>query len=310
MDSQTSRKFIMVKCLQTTGQGYFEEVDYIKPEPGQYEIEVKSVMTGVCRSDIDMMMGDFGPLPLHMQGHEGLGIVTKVGMGVAKVSVGDYVATRGEPAYADYYNVRIEEFVVVPEANPKYILEPVACGLNLINQAKEQLLDRQGRSENTRMLIIGSGFLAWVAYHAMRLNGYIFHVDILGHSNKELWGDKLLSSTIENYDVVVDLSGNYELGTQINLNNNALIVDGVGKAVSKQEAQAQLWKAVTTIKPSPRNPAFIDCMRMAKYFIEHGYLEVDSFWTRAYNRTTEWEQAFADGVNRPSGYSRGYIKWD
>jgi threonine dehydrogenase-like Zn-dependent dehydrogenase len=299
-----------VKCLQTNGQGWFDEVEYDKPEPNTYEIEVKSLMTGVCRSDIDMMMGEFGPLPLHMQGHEGLGIVTKVGSGIAKTNVGDIVATRGEPAYADYYNVRIEEFVVVPEANPKYILEPVACGLNLINQAKEQLLDRQGQSENTRMLIIGSGFLAWVAYHAMRLNGYIFHVDVLGHSNKDLWGDKLLSSTIENYDVVVDLSGNYELGLQINLNNNALIIDGVGKAVSKQEAQSQLWKAVTTIKPSPRNPYFIDCMQMARYFIENGYLEVDSFWTKCYNRTTEWEQAFADGVNRPSGYSRGYIKWD
>ena len=51
-------------------------------------------------------------------------------------------------------------------------------------------------------------------------------------------------------------------------------------------------------------------MQMARYFIENGYLEVDSFWTKCYNRTTEWEQAFADGVNRPSGYSRGYIKWD
>ena len=262
------------------------------------------------RSDIDMMMGEFGPLPLHMQGHEGIGMVTKVGTGIAKTKIGDIVATRGEPAYADYYNVRIEEYVKVPSADPKYILEPVACGLNLINQAKEQLLDRQGRNENTRMLIIGSGFLAWVAYHAMRLNGYIYHVDVLGSSNQDLWGDKLLLGTSESYDVVVDLTGKYELGTEINLNNNALIIDGIGKAVSKPEAQAQLWKAITTIKPSPRNPYFIECMQMAKFFIENGYLEVDSFWTQCYNRSTEWEQAFADGVNRPSGYSRGYIKWD
>ena len=245
-----------------------------------------------------------------MQGHEGIGQVTRIGSNVVSTKVGAYVATRGEPAYADYYNVKMDEYVEIPEANPKYILEPVACGINLINQAKDQIESRQATSENTRMLIIGSGFLAWVAYHTMRLNGYIYHVDVLGHSNKELWGNKLLSSTIENYDVVVDLSGNYELGTQINLNNNALIIDGVGKAVSKKEAQSQLWKAVTTIKPSPRNPQFIDCMHFAKYWIEKGYLEVDSFWTRCYNRTTEWEQAFADGVNRPSGYSRGYIKWD
>ena len=299
-----------VKCLQTTGQGRFEEVEFNKPEPGQYEIEVKALMTGVCRSDIDMMNGDFGPLPLHMQGHEGLGIVTRVGMGVANTSVGDIVATRGEPAYADYYNVRIEEFVVVPEANPKYILEPVACGINLINQAKEYLQDRQGTHENNRMLIIGSGFLAWVAYHTMRINGYIFHVDVIGSSNKELWGDKLWATTVESYDVVVDLTGKFRLGIDINLNNNAVIIDGVGKAIDREEAQTQLWKAVTTVRPSPRNPQFIDCMQMAKYFIEKGYLEVDSFWTQCYNRNTEWQQAFADGVDRPNGYSRGYIKWD
>jgi D-arabinose 1-dehydrogenase-like Zn-dependent alcohol dehydrogenase len=299
-----------VKCLQTTGQGFFEEVDYEIPQWAQDSIYVKAVMTGVCRSDIDMMLGDFGPLPLNMQGHEGLGQVMAVGANCVDIKVGDFVATRGEPAYADQYTVRAGEYVKVPEAHPRYILEPVACGINLINQAKEYLQDKQGRHENNRMLIIGSGFLAWVAYHTMRINGYIFHVDVLGSSNKELWGDKLWATTIESYDVVVDLTGKYQLGIDINLNNNAVIIDGVGKAIDKEEAQIQLWKAVTTVRPSPRNPEFIDCMRMAKYFIEKGYLEVDSFWTRCYNRNTEWQKAFADGKDRPSGYSRGYIKWD
>ena len=298
----------MTRCLQTTGQGYFEEVEYIKPEPGDYEIEVKALMTGVCRSDIDMMQGNFGPLPLHMQGHEGLGVVTKVGKNIGMTQVGDIVATRGEPAYADYYNVRANEYVTVPEASPKYILEPVACGVNLIDQAKQEIDKRQG--VNSKMLILGSGFLAWVAYHTMRLNGFIYQVDVLGANNLDLWGDKLLLGTSDSYDVVIDLSGKYSLGTDINLNNNALIIDGVGKAVSKQEAQAQLWKAVTTIKPSPRNAQFIECMYFAKHWIENGYLEVDSFWTRCYNRNTEWQQAFADGVDRPNGYSRGYITWD
>jgi threonine dehydrogenase-like Zn-dependent dehydrogenase len=298
----------MTRCLQTTGQGYFEEVEYIKPEPGDYEIEVKALMTGVCRSDIDMMQGNFGPLPLHMQGHEGLGVVTKVGKNIGMTQVGEIVATRGEPAYADYYNVRANEYVTVPEANPKYILEPVACGINLIDQAKEEIDKRQG--VNSKMLILGSGFLAWVAYHTMRLNGFIYQIDVLGSNNLDLWGDKLLLGTSDSYDVVIDLSEKYALGTDINLNNNALIIDGVGKAVSKQEAQAQLWKAVTTIKPSPRNALFIDCMYFAKHWIENGYLEVDPFWTRCYNRNTEWQQAFADGKDRPNGYSRGYIKWD
>jgi D-arabinose 1-dehydrogenase-like Zn-dependent alcohol dehydrogenase len=299
---------MIVNCLQTTGQGQFEEVEYSKPDPAPYEIEVKAVMTGVCRSDIDMMQGNFGPLPLSMQGHEGIGQVTRIGSSVVTTQVGAYVATRGEPAYADYYNVRMDEYVEIPEAHPRYILEPVACGINLINQAKELIESKQG--VESKMLILGSGFLAWVAYHTMRLNGYIYQVDVLGSNNLELWKDRLLLGTTESYDVVIDVSGKYQLGTDINLNNNALVIDAVGKTINKAEAEHLLWKAVTTVRPSPRNKHFIDCMHFARHWIENGYLEVDSFWTRCYNRTTEWEQAFADGVNRPSGYSRGYIKWD
>jgi threonine dehydrogenase-like Zn-dependent dehydrogenase len=295
----------MNRCLQTTGQGYFEEVEYEVPPLTEDEICVRAVLTGVCRSDIDMMQGNFGPLPLSMQGHEGLGKVIGIGANIKHIKFGDYVATRGEPAYADIYNVRMNEFVVVPEAHPKYILEPVACGINVVKQADSELAKRTGK-----LLILGSGFLAWVAYNTLKLDCYDFEIDVLGGSNQELWGDKLLLGTSESYDIVIDLSGKYELGTEINLNNNALIIDAVGKAVSHKEAQQQLWKAVTTIKPSPRTDGFIKCMDYARWWIENGKLEVDSFWTKCYNRNTEWQQAFADGADRPSGYSRGYIKWD
>ena len=292
----------MTRCLQTTGQGYFEQVTYDLPPLTEDEICVRAVMTGVCRSDIDMMQGNFGPLPLGMQGHEGLGQVIGIGANITNVNFGDHVATRGEPAYADIYNVRENEYVWVPEAHPRYIIEPVACGINAVDVADCARQDK--------ILIIGSGFLAWVAYHTLTKFKHCERVDVVGSSNIDLWGDRLLLGTTESYDVVIDLSGKYSLGIDINLNNNALIVDAVGKAVSREEAQAQLWKACTTVRPSPRNPNFHQCMKDAVWMIENGYLEVDSFWTRCYNRDTEWQQAFADGVDRPNGYSRGYIKWD
>jgi D-arabinose 1-dehydrogenase-like Zn-dependent alcohol dehydrogenase len=298
----------MTRCLQTTGQGFFEEVEYNVPSFGTDEIWVRAVMTGVCRSDIDMMQGNFGPLPLSMQGHEGLGKVIGCGSNVEDVDIGDFVATRGEPAYADVYNVRKNEYVKVPEASPEYILEPVACGINVIQQPIREIAERSGPGK--RLLILGSGFLAWVAYNTILLNHIDFNIDVIGSSNTDLWGDKLLVATTESYDVVVDLSGKYEIGNGIQLNNNALIIDAVGKAVDHQEAQAQLWKACTTIKPSPRNDGFYQCMVDAEYWITNGDIKVDSFWTRGYNRNIEWQQAFADGKDRPSGYSRGYIKWD
>jgi len=135
-------------------------------------------------------------------------------------------------------------------------------------------------------------------------------VDVIGSSNSDLWDNRLSSSSTKSYDVVIDLSGKYELGADISLNNNALIIDGVGKTINKNEAQQQLWKACTTIRPSPRNPNFHQRMRDAVWMIETGHINVDKFWTKCYTRSTQWQQAFADGKDRPSGYNRGYIKWD
>lgn len=295
-----------VKVLRTYGDGRFVEEDWNKPEPSENEIEVKALLTGVCRSDIDMMVGKFPTLPVHMSGHEGLGIVTKVGSKLSFVKEGDIVATRGEPAYADYYNVKQDEFITVPDVNPKYILEPVACGINCVIHAHTEIEKRQ----YSNCLILGSGFLAWVVYNKLRYDFPNLLVDVLGTNNTALWGSKLILGTSDHYDIIIDLSGKYQLGNEITINNNAVVIDAVGKSLSSEEAQTLLWKAVTTLRPSPRTDTFIDAMYRARWLIENEYLEVDNFWTKCYNRNTNWKQAFTDGLNRPEGYSRGYIRWD
>jgi D-arabinose 1-dehydrogenase-like Zn-dependent alcohol dehydrogenase len=306
VDTQTNRK-IMNRCLQTTGKGYFEEVEYKVPPLTEDEICVRAVMTGVCRSDIDMMTGNFGPLPLNMQGHEGIGKVIGIGANIQDVSFGDFVATRGEPAYADIYNVRINEYVKVPEADPKYILEPVACGINVVQQAVGEIYKRSG--EGKRLLILGSGFLAWVAYKTIQLNRFDFDVTVVGNSNKELWGDLLSASYKGTFDVVIDLSSRTDVFDKPILNNEALVVFGSQKTVTTDFSNL-LWKACTMIFPSPRTDKFYRSMKDAEQWITNGDINVDNFWTKGYNRDTEWQQAFSDGINRPAGYSRGYIYWN
>ena len=261
-------------------------------------------MTGVCRSDIDMMEGNFGPLPLHMQGHEGLGQVTKIGNKISNISIGDYVATRGEPAYADYYNVRVNEFVKVPEAHPRYIIEPVACGVNIVEQAANLIAKKDPL--DTRVLILGSGFLAYIAYYTLRSKGYLFPIDIVGSHNKEMWDCTLKSEPTGQYDIIIDLSNRTDVFDKDILNNEALIIFGTQKTVTTDFSNI-LWKACTMVFPSPRTKYFHGSMVKAVDLVS--YIPIDKFWTQAYNRNTQWEQAFADGVNRPSGYSRGYITW-
>jgi threonine dehydrogenase-like Zn-dependent dehydrogenase len=251
-----------------------------------------------------MMQGEFGPLPLDMQGHEGLGQVVDVGAEVKDVKVGDYVATRGEPAYADYYNAKNREYVLVPEADPRYIIEPVACGINIVEQPRDEIRKRQGG----RLLILGSGFLAWVAYHDILWNKFDFEIDVVGSANKNLWGDLLKSEYSGKYDVVIDLSGRDDVMTKDILNVGALVVFGSQKPTNT-DFRYLLWNACTMVFPSPRNDEFYYWMKKAVYKIKTGELKVDKFWTSGYNRRTEWQQAFDDGVNRPQFYSRGYIFW-
>jgi len=294
-----------VKLLKTVGDGKFIETTWLKPYITDDEIEVRAVMTGVCRSDIDMMSGGFGPLPDNMQGHEGIGQVTQIGSLIKDVAVGDFVATRGEPAYADYYNAKHNEWVKIPEAEPKYIVEPVACGINLIRQAQQEIDKRKGD-----ILILGSGFLAWVAYNTLKIDKVKNNIAVVGRSNKDLWGNVLTPDIPDNkFEIVIDLSSGTAIFDLDILANQALVIFGAQKKVTTDFANL-LWKACTMVFPSPRNPEFIWYMKKAVYWIESGQLEVDKFWTRSYNRSIEWQQAFADGADRPNGYSRGYIKWD
>lgn len=299
-----------VRLLTTDGDGQFKEVKWTKPEIMPYEIEVKAVMTGVCRSDIDMMNGQF-KLPMNMHGHEGLGIVTQVGGQVRDVVVGDFVATRGEPAYADFYNASIETYVKVPQLNPKYIVEPIACGINIFRQVWVRCASN---IDFKRICIIGSGFLSHVVYTNFKLR-HVQNIDVIGRYSTDFWrnehGIEVYQEPTGKYDIVIDLSNNNISLTMDMYNENALLIF----ASSKHPTVAStfdnlLWNAVTMICPSPRSAGFHDCMLEAVSQIETGKLNVDNFWTRGYNRNTEeWRLAFIDSLNRPNGFNRAFIYW-
>lgn len=295
------------RILVTTGDDQWHEKEYHCPEPGEIDIQVQSCLTGICRSDIDMAQGKFPLLPQHMSGHEGLARVIKRGSGVTDVEVGDIVATRGEPAYADIYNVRYQEYVRVPEIHPRYIIEPVACGINVVMQARSEIQERC--LPGSRLALLGSGFLAWVAYNTLLYRGYALdEIDVIGSSNKDIWGQRLKDKAQGTYDIVIDLSSHDYVFRDDILNSNALVILGTQKQVTTDFSNL-LWKACTMIFPSPRNYRFHQCMVDAVSMIENGELDVDRFWTRGYNRNTAWQQAFHDSSQRALGFGRAYLEW-
>lgn len=74
---------------QTSEPIRVEEVELAPPGPG--EVEVRIAAAGVCHSDLHVRQGDWDlPVPLVM-GHEGSGVVTRLGIGVHDLEVGDHV---------------------------------------------------------------------------------------------------------------------------------------------------------------------------------------------------------------------------
>ena len=115
---------------------------------------------------------------------------------------------------------------------------------------------------------------------------------------------------IVKFKTVIDLKDDLQILEKERLKPGGIwVVAAEKKQLFTTNFSQLLWNANTIICPSPRAKSFHNSMRCAVDWIEDGTLDVDSFWTRGYDRNTEWQQAFTDGVERPEGYSRGYLIW-
>jgi len=75
----------------------FEIVELDLDEPKAGEVLVRFVASGLCHSDDHLRTGDIPVRYPIVGGHEGAGIVEKVGPGVTRLAVGDHVATSWLP---------------------------------------------------------------------------------------------------------------------------------------------------------------------------------------------------------------------
>ncbi len=82
---------VKAAVVKAPGQAWeIEEVELGDPVSG--EVQVRLAASGLCHSDEHLRTGA-SPLPFYpaLGGHEGAGVVTKVGPGVASVEEGDHV---------------------------------------------------------------------------------------------------------------------------------------------------------------------------------------------------------------------------
>jgi propanol-preferring alcohol dehydrogenase len=89
-------KAVVLESLRPIDQGPLVIRDVETPTPGAGQVLIKVAACGVCRSNLHMIEGDWasGGNPSHLPiipGHEVVGTITELGVGVTHLSVGDRV---------------------------------------------------------------------------------------------------------------------------------------------------------------------------------------------------------------------------
>ncbi len=111
-----------MKAVVVTGINEYGVEDIQQEAPKEREIRVKLKAVGLCHSDLSLIDGTV-PCPLPMVlGHEGAGVVTEVGPGVSKFSVGDHAVFTAQPVCGRCYNCMRGEFVSCEAQSPEKLL--------------------------------------------------------------------------------------------------------------------------------------------------------------------------------------------
>ena len=75
-----------------TETGRIDIRDEVVSDPAPDQVQVRCVANGICMFDVSVFNGSEAGFQGGKAGHEGVGIVTKVGQDVARLKEGDYVA--------------------------------------------------------------------------------------------------------------------------------------------------------------------------------------------------------------------------
>lgn len=131
--------------------GSVELLEINTGDPGENEVQVQSGACGICSWDIATAKWGSHMHPKAPAGHEGVGVIAKVGRGVTGLKEGDRVAGGG---FATLRNLPADRVYKIPAselADQHWIVEPVSCAVTGLELSRLRSGDR--------VALIGTGFM-------------------------------------------------------------------------------------------------------------------------------------------------------
>jgi threonine dehydrogenase-like Zn-dependent dehydrogenase len=311
-----------------TGPGRIELKQVALPEPGPGQVRLRLEGCGVCASNLTPWAG-----PEWMQfptepgalGHEGWGVVDKLGDGVTDLAVGDRVAALSYHAYAPYDVADASACVKLPESLAGQPLpgEPLGCATNIFR--------RSDIEAGQTVAIVGVGFLGAVltrlasqaGARVIAVSRRAFSLDVarrMGAAEvvamddhwriietvRELTGGVFCERVIE----AVGKQWPLDLSAELTRERGKLIVAGYHQDGPRQvNMQLWNWRGLDVINAHERDPVlYVQGIRDAVEAIASGRLDPTSLYTHVYplDRLDEALNATRD---RPDGFLKALVTY-
>ncbi|HEX9978983.1 MAG TPA: zinc-binding dehydrogenase [Flavobacterium sp.] len=315
-----------MKAAVIAAPGTIEIKDLPIPEPSEGEIRIRIEGSGVCASNIPVWEGRewFSyPVAPGNPGHEGWGIVDKIGNSVSGFQIGDRVSCLSYNAYAEYDITKADHAVKLPEflQSQPFPGEPLGCAMNIFNRSEIKAGDT--------VAIVGAGFLGLLLIQLVKSAGA--EVIAISQRNASLEAandagadhlvpmedhykiiEKVRQLTNGNFcDKVIEATGKewpLNLSIELTKERGRLIVAGFHQdGMRNVNMQMLNWRGIDLISAHERDPQqYIKGICDAVAAIEAGKMDPFPFFTHTFS-LDEAQQAFDYLKNRPDGFIKALI---
>jgi threonine dehydrogenase-like Zn-dependent dehydrogenase len=296
------------------------------PEPGPGEVRIAIEGCGLCGSNGPPWQGrDWFryPFPAGSPGHEGWGVVERLGEGVSGLGTGDRVAFLSSRALAQYDVAPVEAVVQLPPslyAQP-FPGEPLGCALNVFRRCDI----RPGQT----VAVVGVGFLGAVLIKLAKNAGA--RVIALGRRSfalevaRQYGADERLplddvgrvldrtraltdGAGCDRVIEAVGAQGPLELAAELTRERGRLIIAGYHQDGPRQvNMQLWNWRGLDVVNAHERDPAvYVAGIKAAIEAVARGALDPRPLYTHRFP-LDEVGAAFTALEQRPDGFLKALV---